>query len=342
MMPSSVAKQSTHEADGIVHTVGNHDVVFGRGGFSYCHAGNRLFRRLVQHNRELYQASTKLNHRSSLAFSIVSAIHSTGGRFLRKQEGTSCWKSVNMKDACIKTSQALRDANVRTRKCSSGSSTTKSSSSHKSDCSVPTSDHVEPKKGSNPLTPVVHNPSSPQLERIEIFETTALPIPAEISSESLNLSASEIETIERFASCYGSKALEGHCLRQSFLWLSEEPESSLRRSITWLSSELRDGSNPRLSIKWTPSNLLPSSYEGMDAIRDHPLEVTSCQQTYQEQQQPQRHYQAHQMSPNPKMQARFSTSSATLVQALLVDEDWIDDWGATEENIETNLGVDCY
>lgn len=97
------------------------DVVLGRGGFSYSHSGNRLFRRLVQHNHELYHSSTEARHRKAVSFSIVSAIRRKGGRFLRKKRGKILgWETVSEKEACIKTAQALRDANVRASQ-SSGS-----------------------------------------------------------------------------------------------------------------------------------------------------------------------------------------------------------------------------
>jgi hypothetical protein len=333
----SLSIQSGHEADGFVHTVGDHDVVFGRGGFSYCHAGNRLFRRLVQHNRELYRASMKSNHRSSLAFSIVSAIHSTGGRFLRKQDGTSYWKCVNVKDACVKTSQALRDANVRTRKCSSAGSFTKSSSSEKSEISFCS---VQPKKGPNRLTPSDHS-SSPRSEPPKIVEiTTTSPFP-EASADHSDLNTSEIEIIDSFANYFvgnhQGNAVDGEILRQSFQWLSGHSESPFRMALTRQSSECSEGLNHRLSIKLNRSTLQSASNDGIAT----PLDIDNCPKVHQ-QQRAQNHHTAQLTNPNPRRQARYSTSSVSLLESLLRDEDWIEDWDVAEDNNEIHLGVDCH
>jgi hypothetical protein len=97
------------------------DVLFGRGGKSYSHPGNRLFRRLIFHYKDLYESLKKPHHRQFLALSIVEAIRRSGAKFLRKENSRSSpngevWKTVSAKEACIKTSQALRDANSSTKK----------------------------------------------------------------------------------------------------------------------------------------------------------------------------------------------------------------------------------
>ena len=97
--------------------IGDNDVIFGRGGKSYSHPGNRLFRRLIAHNKDLYESLRNPTHRQFIALSIVRSIQNSGGKFLKKQE-KELWKTVSIKEACIKTSQALRDANVRTKKVS--------------------------------------------------------------------------------------------------------------------------------------------------------------------------------------------------------------------------------
>jgi hypothetical protein len=98
--------------------IGDYDIIFGRGGKSYGHPGNRLFRRLVFHNKSLYESLKKPTHRQFIALSIVRSIQRSGGKFMRKHEKgkEGLWKTVSVKEACIKTSQALRDANIRTKK----------------------------------------------------------------------------------------------------------------------------------------------------------------------------------------------------------------------------------
>eukprot|EP00529_Nitzschia_sp_RCC80_P020635 CAMPEP_0113460862 /NCGR_PEP_ID=MMETSP0014_2-20120614/11223_1 /TAXON_ID=2857 /ORGANISM="Nitzschia sp." /LENGTH=408 /DNA_ID=CAMNT_0000352563 /DNA_START=326 /DNA_END=1552 /DNA_ORIENTATION=- /assembly_acc=CAM_ASM_000159 len=127
----SVREQKVTAATSI-DEIHDQDVVFGRGGFSYSHKGNRLFRRLVSHNHELYHSTNNSYHRQAVATSIVRAIHRTGGRFVKKdndskngdkgggRDSSSCfWVSVSDKDACLKTCQALRDANIRAKRSSS-------------------------------------------------------------------------------------------------------------------------------------------------------------------------------------------------------------------------------
>ncbi len=85
------------------------DVLCGRGGQSNKHPGNRLFRRLVNANKALYQQTPIDDHsqKQSVSLSIVEAIHNQGGRFLRKQ---LCeWVVISSRQAYIKTSQALRE-----------------------------------------------------------------------------------------------------------------------------------------------------------------------------------------------------------------------------------------
>lgn len=111
-----------HQEETLQHA-GEQDVLFGRGGKSYSHPGNRLFRRLISHHKDLYESMKKPQHRQFLALSIVEAMRRSGARFLRKERCSAkstkeAWKIVGDKEACIKTSQALRDANVRTKKSS--------------------------------------------------------------------------------------------------------------------------------------------------------------------------------------------------------------------------------
>jgi hypothetical protein len=83
-------------------------VLCGRGGLSNQHPGNRIFRRVANENKELYLKCDSSSRKNLLVVSIIKAIHHHGGRFVRKQ-GDS-WVEISHKDACVKTSQALRDA----------------------------------------------------------------------------------------------------------------------------------------------------------------------------------------------------------------------------------------
>ena len=99
-MISTQAQQLTAAAN-------DSDVLCGRGGLSNKHPGNRMFRRLVNANKPTYQKCLNPAHKQLLVISIIKAIQRHGGRFVRKQ-GQS-WTEIPHKDACVKTSQALRE-----------------------------------------------------------------------------------------------------------------------------------------------------------------------------------------------------------------------------------------
>lgn len=103
------------------------DVLCGRGGLSNNHPGNRLFRRLVNVNKVLYQQSLSQTHKHMVALSIVEAIRNHGGRFVRKQNGE--WVEISTKDAAVKTSQALRETIDNSDSSSSSSSQSNNSPS---------------------------------------------------------------------------------------------------------------------------------------------------------------------------------------------------------------------
>ena len=98
---SSAEDSSSTRSDG----VRRNDVLCGRGGRSNVHPGNRLFRRLVNHNRRLYQNSDSPLQKHYLIVSIIIAIERTGGRFLRKDENNR-WERVTPSIAHRKTAQA--------------------------------------------------------------------------------------------------------------------------------------------------------------------------------------------------------------------------------------------
>ncbi len=104
------------------------DVLCGRGGHSNKHPGNRLFRRLVNANKALYQqtSSEETSHKQIVSLSIVEAIHNQGGRFLRKQLGE--WVVISSRQAYIKTSQALRETHDYSDSSCSSSQSAQSSS----------------------------------------------------------------------------------------------------------------------------------------------------------------------------------------------------------------------
>jgi len=86
-----------------------HDVLFGRGGMTNGHGGNRRFRDIIALHRPDYVQATKMD-KPNVARKIVRAIRSGNppGRFLRKGPDNN-WRDVGDKVAAEKTSQGLRE-----------------------------------------------------------------------------------------------------------------------------------------------------------------------------------------------------------------------------------------
>ena len=103
-------KKQTKDSDMIVidtTEVRNIDVLFGRGGHTNNHPGNRLFRRLIRYNREAYIGTEDALTKQKLVKSIIAAIQRKGGRFLHAEDGA--WALAPPKLAHRKTSQRFRD-----------------------------------------------------------------------------------------------------------------------------------------------------------------------------------------------------------------------------------------
>jgi len=86
------------------------DVLYGRGGATNNHRGNKAFRQLVASYQSQYR-SVKKSKKSAIADVIVSMIRSRGGRFLKKESDSKsdCWVDVGYEMAIAKTLQALRE-----------------------------------------------------------------------------------------------------------------------------------------------------------------------------------------------------------------------------------------
>ncbi|CAB9514504.1 Transcriptional regulator [Seminavis robusta] len=86
-----------------------HDVLFGRGGMTNSHPGNKRFRDVITLHRPDYIKAIK-NDKPNVARRIVRAIRTASppGRFLKKGED-GLWYDVGNKVAAEKASQALRE-----------------------------------------------------------------------------------------------------------------------------------------------------------------------------------------------------------------------------------------
>jgi hypothetical protein len=83
------------------------DVLCGRGGLINKHAGNIVYRKIVDYNKPFYQSVHK-KHRILVSQSIVQSIVKFGGRFMTMGKG-KVWNEIGYKRAVQKTSQALRE-----------------------------------------------------------------------------------------------------------------------------------------------------------------------------------------------------------------------------------------
>ena len=86
------------------------DVLFGRGGLTNNHPGNRRFRDIISLHRPDYVNAIKIE-KPNVARRIVKAIRAGAppGRFLKKNPKDGKWYDVGDKNATEKTSQALRE-----------------------------------------------------------------------------------------------------------------------------------------------------------------------------------------------------------------------------------------
>jgi len=85
----------------------DYDVLFGRGGLTNHHPGNRRYRDLIGMHRPDYVAAIKAE-KPDVSKRIVVAIR-TNGRFLKKNSNDGLWYDVGDRHAAEKTSQALRE-----------------------------------------------------------------------------------------------------------------------------------------------------------------------------------------------------------------------------------------
>jgi hypothetical protein len=94
----------------------NHDVLFGRGGGTNNHPGNKRYRQLVEERKARYVRAAR-NEKPLIALEIVTWLRekqNPPGRFLQLNEKTKMWDDVGYKRAREKASQALREKTYAT------------------------------------------------------------------------------------------------------------------------------------------------------------------------------------------------------------------------------------
>lgn len=93
------------------------DVMYGRGGGTNHHPGNKQYRKMVE-DRKLEYVNCKRLDKPLVALEIIREWRSQipPGRFLKLDEKTGLWNDVGDKKAREKTSQALREKAPMIRK----------------------------------------------------------------------------------------------------------------------------------------------------------------------------------------------------------------------------------
>ena len=86
------------------------DILYGRGGGTNHHPGNKRYRKWVEDRKVEYVNSKRLD-KPVVALDIVKKWRSQSppGRFLKMDDKTGLWNDVGDKKAREKTSQALRE-----------------------------------------------------------------------------------------------------------------------------------------------------------------------------------------------------------------------------------------
>ena len=89
---------------------GPNDCLFGRGGGTNHHPGNKTYRKMVELKKDRYLNSKRLD-KPLVAMEIINEWRSLDppGRFLKQDERTKMWSDVGDRKAREKTSQALRE-----------------------------------------------------------------------------------------------------------------------------------------------------------------------------------------------------------------------------------------
>ncbi|KAL7526483.1 hypothetical protein ACHAWF_001788, partial [Thalassiosira exigua] len=104
-----LARRRAHPLKDIMEP-GPHDCLFGRGGGTNHHPGNKRYRKTVEDNKGKYLRSKRLD-KPLVAMEIIKEWRELDppGRFLKQDDKTKLWSDVGDKKAREKTSQALRE-----------------------------------------------------------------------------------------------------------------------------------------------------------------------------------------------------------------------------------------
>lgn len=115
-MTTEIDASSSDDKATLVRSVGNNDVLFGRGRRSYNHPGNESFRSFVAERALAYRANESKTYRRTAAAKVIAKVQKNDGLFLQPTETVNkdgqlerCWQIVPMPIVMTKVKQALRD-----------------------------------------------------------------------------------------------------------------------------------------------------------------------------------------------------------------------------------------
>lgn len=105
------------------------DVIFGRGGESNNHKGNKSYREHVVSLQVRYKTLDRIR-KTECSQGVVDWVIARGGRFLKQDGKNGPWKIVPNKDARTKVSQALREDHTPSGRAAKKANRMASATSH--------------------------------------------------------------------------------------------------------------------------------------------------------------------------------------------------------------------
>jgi hypothetical protein len=103
-------KQRTSSGMKYIDSIGEWDVLCGRGGRSNHHTGNKRYRHVVSEAKLAYRNAEAKTTKTDMSRAIVENVCAYGGRFIKREESTGRFFVLTKAEARKKTSQALRES----------------------------------------------------------------------------------------------------------------------------------------------------------------------------------------------------------------------------------------
>ena len=95
---------------GEIASLGEYDVLAGRGRIAWNNEGNKTFREIVSRNVNRYNAAPTIKDKTAIIGSIVNyMLHDLGARFVKESEDGSYYEILDKKEAHNKVGHAIRD-----------------------------------------------------------------------------------------------------------------------------------------------------------------------------------------------------------------------------------------